>query len=254
MDKVRLFFGDYVKWFPEEWKWELADEESRKLYMKFRARRGDMYHGGDKTPFFDSIEKDANQFGRTHVEFTDIFGIRWEGTKGLHRYVGDADYEQHMYYRDSDGDCDGDEDGICVSDEVTADKLPYGYAKLSHMGVLEFVDVADVVDVDYRYVVENHLFKDSSAVLSYNGPLRGDEDCGDFKDTLRVWDIHGIAKGLKNYKPDLYRKFLAKVDEHFKALQNSKREEERVFAPTDGNGKFLTASEYFDGCFGPDGD
>lgn len=253
MDRVRLYFQDYCKWFPEEWRWEFADEESRKLYMKFRARKGSMYRDVDKMPFFESIERDANQFNFRCARFTDIFGIRWNGTKGNRRYVGDADYEQHMYYYDVDDTGDDElDDDIRVSECVTATTMPDGYARLNHYGVLEFVDVADVVDMNYTYVMESHLFKDSSVILSYKGPLDGTEEFSDYRNVLRVWDIYGIAAGLKEFKPDLYGKFLSQVDEHFQRLQHSDREEEREFAPSEGEGKnfrYLTAKEHFERFF-----
>ena len=160
MGTIRQYFQNYVKWFPEEWEWELADgNDNRELYMRFRARKCSHYRDCDKTPYFDSIEKDANQFGRSHVEFIDIFGIRWVGQKGRHRYVGDSDYDQHMYYWDEDDD--GYEEGeACVSDEVTASEVPQGYAELSHRGVKHYIYMDGVVDIEYRYIVENHLFKE----------------------------------------------------------------------------------------------
>ena len=186
---VKLYFQDYVKWFPERWEWDIADEESRKLYMEFRARRCTMSEDHDKVPYFDSIEKDANQFDMREVEFTDIFGIRWKGKKGVHRYAGDADYAVHMYYWDPEEE--DDEMSPCVSDEVTADKIPEGYAEIYHNGVKEFIDAEDIVDFEYRYIVENHLFKDSYVVISYGDPIpprgvwdtdKSDEDYDAFYD------------------------------------------------------------------------
>lgn len=247
MDTIKQYFQDYVKWFPEEWNWELCPgEENRELYMKFRARKCSRYHDNDKTPYFDSIEKDAGQFGRTHVVFTDIFGIKWEGNKGRHRMVGDADYEQHMYYWDEDDEY-GEEDGeASVSDEVTAAEVPAGYTETSTRGIKHYIYMEGVVDMEYKFIIENHLFKDSYVILSYKDPITKGDEWNESNDILRVWDIHGIARGLKKFKPELYKKFLAQVDEHFKALQDSKRDEERAFAPTDKDGKFITAAEYFD--------
>ncbi len=245
--RIKLYFQDYVKWFPERWEWDILDEESRKLYMKFRARKSSMYRDNDLVPYFDSIEKDANQFDMDEVVFTDIFGIRWKGKKGVHRYAGDSDYDAHMYYYDPDEE--DDEAAPCVSDEVTADKVPDGYAEIYHNGVKEFIDAEDIVDIEYRYVVENHLFKDSYVVVSYGDPIppRGIWDTPK-SSNINVWDIHNLAKLLKKFKPELYKKFLTQVDEHFKGLQESKRDEEREFAPTGDDGKFLTAAEYFDSC------
>ena len=251
MSKIKQYFQDYIRYFPEEWSWDLADgEENRELYMKFRARKSGMHSDNDKHPFFDSIEKDANQFDRHHVEFTDIFGIKWKGKKGRHRYVGDADYEQHMYYwPDKDDDEYIDEDVAAVSEDVTSAEPPQGYARLEHRGVLNYVLMDDVVDIKYKFIVENHLFKDSYVILSYKDKLPQDNGTMmDYEDEniLLTWDIHGMAKALKAFKPKLYKKFLTQVDKHFKALQKSKYEEERSFAPTDKKGNFLTAEEYFD--------
>ena len=251
MSKIKQYFQDYVKWFPEEWTWELADEESRQLYMKFRARKASRYSDNDLHPFFDSIEKDANQFGLDWVGFTDIFGIRWHGKKGRHRHVGDVDYEQHMYYWPDKNDDDYDDfaecDNACVSEDVTAAKVPDGYAPLHHHGTLYYILMDDVVDIDYRWILENHLFKDSSVVLSYKDPLtKNSASYDDDGNIVRVWDIYGIAAALKQFKPELYEKFLVQVDEHLKALQESKREEEREFAPVGKDGKFLSAREVFE--------
>ena len=123
MKSIRRYFQDYAKYFPEEWEWNLSeDADSRERYMRCRARKGSLYHDADKTPFFDSIEKDANQFGLIKVEFIDFFGIKWKGEKGRFRYVGDADYDQHLYYVDPEEEDDkskfvkwGDGETISVS-------------------------------------------------------------------------------------------------------------------------------------------
>lgn len=241
--KIRRYYSDYIKWFPEEWSWEIADEESRKLYMKYRARRD-----GDKIPFFNSIELDANQFDLTNVEFTDIFGITWAGKKGCHHLAGAPDYECHMYYDDSDTEDDNDDTGPLVSEVVTIDNMPDGYAKLTrNYGIIEYIEMTGVIDIKYHYIVENHLFKDSYVSLSYSNKIpEGNFDWvyANNNDVITVWDIYGIAKALKEYKPDLYEKFLKEVDEHLVKLQNSEDGIIRSFAPME-NGKFLTARELF---------
>ena len=238
--KIRRYYSNYIKWFPEEWFWEIADEESRKLYMKYRARRDN-----DKMPVFDSIESDANQFDLTHVEFTDIFGIKWKGTKGTHHLVGSPDYEWHMYYDDPDAEIDEIAEPL-VSDIVTVDAIPDGYAKtIRNCGIIEYIEMTDVIDVKYHYIVENHLFKDSYVSLSYNGKISNESWIhSENNDIIVVWDIYGIAKALKEYKPKLYEKFLTEVDEHLMKLQNSEDGIIRSFAPME-NGKFLTARELF---------
>ena len=249
MKNIRRYFQDYAKYFPEEWDWNLSeDADSREKYMKFRARKGTLYRDTDKIPFFDSIEKDANQFGLHIIEFTDFFGIKWRGEKGRFRYVGDSDYEQHLYFVDPD-ESDDEESSISVSTEYTVSNPPKGFGLVERRGVKEFVDVANAVDIRYAYIVENHLFKDSCVTLSYDKPIAEEDTYGDLNDGAETtFDIHGIAKALRDLRPDLYKKFLESVQKHFEALQKSDREEERVYAP-EKDGKFLTAEEYFNEYF-----
>lgn len=248
MKPIKRYFQDYTKYFPEEWDWELSpDKESRERYMRFRARKGTLYKDKDLGPFFDSIEKDANQFGLRIIEFTDFFGIKWKGEKGRFRYVGDADYDQHLYYSDPGPDeTDDGKEGICVSDVYTVSNPPKGFGLVERRGVKEWIDVEDAIDIRYNYIVENHLFKDSWVVLSYDKPIT--DTYGDNCESELTFDIHGIAKALHDMKPELYKKLLEGVNEHFKKLQESDRQEERDFAP-EKDGKFLTAEEYFDEYF-----
>lgn len=248
MKQIRRYFQDYAKYFHDEWEWSLSeDKESRENYMRFRARKGSLYSDKDMTPFFDSIERDANRFRLSRIEFTDFFGIRWVGEKGRFRYVGDADYEQHLYYADPDeGD---DEDAICISTDYTVSDPPKGFAEVERRGVKEFVDVANAIDIRYNYIVENHLFKDSCVVLSYDKQIAEDDRYGDKCESETTYDIIGIAKALKDMRPDLYKRLLASVQEHFEALQKSDRAEEREYAPVDDDGKFKTAEQYFDYIF-----
>ena len=67
--EIRRYFNDYFKWFPEKWSWKLKDiEGNSQKYMKYRARKCSAYKDNDLYPFFDSIEKDANQFDMKNVE------------------------------------------------------------------------------------------------------------------------------------------------------------------------------------------
>lgn len=249
MKPIKRYFQDYTKYFPEEWDWELSpDKESRERYMRFRARKGTLYKDKDLGPFFDSIEKDANQFGLRIIEFTDFFGIKWKGEKGRFRYVGDADYDQHLYYSDPDETDDDGENGIFVSDEYTVSNPPKGFGLVERRGVKEWIDVENAIDLRYNFIVENHLFKDSCVVLSYDKPIPDSDTYGDNCESELTFDIHGIAKSLHDMKPELYKKLLEGVNEHFKKLQESDRQEERDFAP-EKDGKFLTAEEYFDEYF-----
>jgi hypothetical protein len=105
---IHEYVDDYIKYFPERWQWSLKDSEEQKtLYMRTRARRSDRY-GSDKDllPDFYSIERDANQFEFTRVEWTDFFGLVWEGRKGLNARVGAPNYQGNLYYYDSDDSFD----------------------------------------------------------------------------------------------------------------------------------------------------
>lgn len=249
MKAIRRYFQDYTKYFPEEWDWELSqDDESRKRYMQFRARKGTLHSDKDLVPFFDSVEKDANQFGLHRIGFTDFFGIKWVGKKGRFRYVGDADYDQHLYYPNPEEPEDDADNRVCVSDEYTVSNPPKGFGLVERRGVKEWIDVENAIDLRYNYIVENHLFKDSFVVLSYDKPIANTDTYGDKCDSEMTFDIHGIAKALRDMKPELYKKLLDGVNEHFKKLQESERQEERDFAP-EKDGKFLTAEEYFDDWF-----
>ena len=67
MCEVHEFMSAYPYYDESKWRWEIVNpNEGNKLFMRYRARKG---VGKDKIPFFDSIEKDANQFeiGRAHV-------------------------------------------------------------------------------------------------------------------------------------------------------------------------------------------
>ena len=180
---------------------------------------------------FSSIERDAAQFGLNLVEWTDFFGLVWQGKKGVHEYVGAPNYEGSLYYYDSDEEY-GDP-GYCVSDEYDGyhNQPPVEiFTRVKQRGVNHWVDTANVVDVRYKYIVENHLFKDTHIDLIY-------EDGG----TNTVYSeykelIHGL---LQHGKEELVKKIFDTMDEHFAKLRDSKREEERKFYP----GK--TAEELF---------
>ena len=74
------------------------------LYLKTRARRCKRYDGTnyDLLPDFSSIERDAAQFGLNHVEWTDFFGLVWEGKKGVSALAGAPDYKGSLYYYNPD--------------------------------------------------------------------------------------------------------------------------------------------------------
>jgi hypothetical protein len=177
--EIRRYFNDYYKWFPEKWSWKLKDiEGNSQKYMKYRARKCSAYKDNDLYPFFDSIEKDANQFDMKNVEFTDIFGIVWCGKKGIHRSVGDADYDQHLYYIPNEDEY-YEEGEVEVSDEWTQNKLPEGFDK---NGCYDYIDIKNIKNLEYHWILENHLFKDSSVTITYDDTeLKKDKRSYDYK-------------------------------------------------------------------------
>ena len=236
---IRVYKSNYVRYFPEEWRWSLKDtDEDLKLYRKYRMRRsGPLYKDNDKYPFFDSIEKDANQFGFSRVEFTDIFGMHWVGEKGFHHYVGDPDYDQHLYYWDEEDEM------MAVSDEYTQKNIPEGFAKI---GNYSYYDIINIVDLKYHWFLENHLFKDSSVMVSYDPAVKLLEDRWEesYPEDADIENIYGeivdLAIALMDFgKTYLYRKLCEEVDVHLLALKDSPKSDEREFWP----GK--SADEYF---------
>lgn len=87
-----------------------------------------------------------------------------------------------------------------------------------------------VVDIRYKYIVDNHLFKDTYIELIY-----------DDGEVIRVWsDYQELITGLlKCGKEELVKIVLESMNEHFLKLRDSDREEIREFYP----GK--TAEEMF---------
>lgn len=254
---IKRYFRTYLKWYPDEWHWELADDDlSRERYMKFRARKSSSRYSRneDIVPDFTMVEKDANRFRLDDVEVTDIFGIIWHGTKGVHRYADDADYEQHLYFNVPEGDEDyysydeDDDSPVAVSSEYTMNNPPPAdtYITLDDCEG-KWIDGKDIVDVEYKWIKENHLLKDSRIVVTYDGPIvykdntLGWEDIAN-KDYECVYgyEIIPFVLGLQRLgREDLLKKIIPEVDKHFKALETSDREEEREFWPK------CSAEEYF---------
>ena len=240
---IRTYFSKYSRYNPNKWIWRPytyvyscsfeEQKEWNELYLKFRARR----NGEDKTiPDFTSIEKDAEQFGKREVTFTDIFGLKWTGRKGVEEEVGEPDYEGHLYYWDED-----DEEDASISDYDNYDNPPdpqiyhkfkVGYPRWRD----EYIDIANIDNIEYHFVVENHLFKDSRIGIHYKGEP---------EDTwLPIFDCHDFVEfvfALKKFgKNDLLKKLYSQVDKHFEGLKNSEREDEREYWPG------CTAEEFFD--------
>lgn len=214
MKDIRVYFKDYAKYNDHKWSWRINQEDSD-LYMKYRARKSDKYNiNKDLEPIFDSIEKDADRFNLCEITYTDFFGIRWNGKKGTFEWAGDPDYEQHLYYFDDEYE------EYCVSDEYTQDNIPEGF---EHLDVNRYYDVKNVKDIKYSFIVENHLFKDSSVELIY----------GPDGDSETVYsNITDVALALLKYgKTDLYKKLCEEVDKHFKQLKNSNSKDISSYYP-----------------------
>lgn len=233
--RIREYVDNYSKYFPELWRWNLSQSpEQSELYMKTRARRTKtVYENADLLPDFYSIERDANQFGFDHVKWTDFFGLEWEGKKGNFAMVGAPNYRGSLYYY-SDDDNDYDESRYHISEEFDAysnqppDKV---YTKVAWRGINHWIDTVDACDINYKYIVDNHLFKDTHIDLKYKDG-----------ETVTVYgEYDALIKGLaKQGKKRLIEKVLKSMNEHFIKLRDSEDEEIRKFYP----GK--TAEEMFE--------
>lgn len=230
---IREYVDDYVEYFPERWRWRLKNSnEQNTRYLKTRARRSKgIYQNNDLLPDFYSIERDAAQFGLCSVEWTDFFGLTWEGEKGMNAYVGAPDYKGSLYYYDPDDEYD--EPGYRISEcyDAYEHQPPIdSYTRVTWRGVHRWIDTKNVVDVKYSYIVENHLFKDTHIDLIY----KDGEKLTVYSDYTDL--INGL---LRHGKKSLVEKVFKTMNEHFIKLRDSDREEERQFYP----GK--TAEEMF---------
>jgi len=230
---IREFFDDYCKYYPNRWSWSLSNDDGQNdLYLRTRARKSDhWYKNKDLLPDFYSIERDADQFGLCRVKWTDFFGLIWEGEKGTLAMVGAPDYNGSLYYYDENDEYS--DDGYCISDEYDSYKnTPPNdiYTKVNWRSVNHWIDTANVCDVKYKYIVNNHLFKDTYIKLNY-------ED----GESITVYDDYQklISGMLGQGKKSLVNQILDGMNEHFIKLRDSDREEERNFFP----GK--TAEEMF---------
>ena len=225
MGAIHEYMSAYPYYDENKWSWSVENpNKDNALFMRYRARKGKNYRNMDKLPFFDSIEKDANQFGMRSCTFTDIFGITWKGTKGCHMISDDPDYEQHLYYYDNETE------GYLVSDEYTQGSPPQDFVLLQSPHWTSWVDVKNIKSIEYKWMKDNnHLFKDSRFTVTYNDG-----------DITTFYDVHGVMLGLRHKRPDLYELMLSEIEKHFENLRDNKREEVRDFWP----GK--SAKEYFD--------
>lgn len=231
---IREYVNDYVKYYPERWRWSLKNpNEQNERYLQTRARRsldnwGTNY---DLLPDFYSIERDAAQFDFRHVEWTDFFGLTWEGEKGVHAMAGAPNYQGNLYYYVEDEDYF--EARYCVSDVFDAynNQPPSDiYSKIQWSGIIHWIDTANACDIRYKYIVNNHLFKDTYVELIY-------ED----GESQRVYDDYKpLIDGLyRQNRMDLIGKVLDAMNEHFIKLRDSESEEIRKFYPN------KTAEEMF---------
>lgn len=233
---IRRYVSKYLKWFPEKWSWKPgslefdnqmeAQQNWNDLYLKTRARKTEDISVPDIV--FRAMELDAEQFGKTTAKFTDICGLTWVGEKGTQELVGPPDYEGHLYYFNPDSDY-SDEPGYVISEYYSDEEHPPMdvYAKLKE----DWIDIANITDINYKYFVENHLFKDSIITIYYS----------EFE-SERIYDYdfsYFITALVKFKKFDLLKKLMNSINEHFEALKNSEREEDREYYPN------VTSWEYF---------
>lgn len=224
---IHEYMSAYPYYDENKWCWSIENpRKDNSLYMRYRARKDVNRRNMDKMPFFDSIEKDANQFGMQSCTFTDIFGITWKGKKGCHMVSDDPDYEQHLYYYDEGSD------EYLVSDEYTQDSPPPDFIKLRNPRWDMWVDAKGIKTLSYTWIKDNnHLFKDSAFYAEYEDGSK-----------LSVYDVIGLMCGLKRIRPDLYDSILPEIELHFENLRDNEHSEIREFWPG------MSAREFFDKC------
>jgi hypothetical protein len=234
---IRKYYDSYVKYFPEKWEWRpyvgTPEEQSEwnKIYLATRARKSKSFYKNDdlSIPDFYSLERDAEQFELDYYEFTDTFGLKWEGRKGIYKLVGAPDYEGHLYYDSFDGE------DVEISEYNDNDNPPdpdvYQCFDSSYHSRREWIDIKNIVAATYHYVVENHLFKDTYIDIAYG---EGQHE--------RIYEDHYrtfINALTKFNKLEILQNIFTAMDEHFEKLKNSDREDERAYWPG------MKANEYF---------
>lgn len=238
---IRKYYDSYVKYFPEKWEWRpyvgTPEEQTEwnEIYLATRARKSKSLYKNDdlNPPDFYSLERDAEQFGLDQYEFTDTFGLKWEGRKGVYKLVGAPDYEGHLYYDSSTGE-DGED--VEISDYNDNDNPPdpdvyQCFVDGSYRSRREWIDIKNLVTATYHYVVENHLFKDTYIDLAYG---EGQHE--------RIYEDHYktfISALTKFNKLEILQNVFTTMDEHFEKLKNSDREDEKAYWPG------MKANEYF---------
>ena len=237
MKEIRRYYSSYNHYNHNKWSWEplpyhrcSEDQgEWNKRFLATRARYSiDCKNEDLLMPDYHSLERDAEQFGLKEYTFTDTFGLSWYGKKGVFEKVGLPDYEGHLYYCDECSDY-ANEDGYVISDEYSMRNPPSEeiYERFGN----DWLDIKNIVDIRYYYIVENHLFKDSRIDILYD----------DKEENIFDTDFRTFVKALKKFgKTEVFEKLMKSINEHFDALKNSDREEERAFYPD------CTAEEYFE--------
>lgn len=232
MERIHSYIEKYTSYVPDEWYWRL-NEDDVELFNKYRRR----YDGDDIMPDFSSIEKDAVKLGFNRCEFKDIVGIRWIGRKGTYRLIGSPDAIGSLYCNNFDEDyydCKfGVSEKYAMSNKnLESDALNDGYIMYSSVrnGTV-LIDVKNIKEIEYKYVVNNHLFKDTNIQIKYED---GCTEC--------IFDYSGYGKlinWLRENNIQMLKDLLAKINEHFEKLKNSESDDIRSFWPG------MTAEEYF---------
>lgn len=146
-------------------------------------------------------------------------------------YAGAPNYQGSLYYYDPE---ERDEEPY-ISDlyDAYSNQPPKDtYTRVEYRGIKRWVDTAHVCDIKYKYIVNNHLFKDTHIELIY-------ED-GEIITIYGDSGYHDIIAALRRHgKDELVSKVLRDMNEHFIKLRDSENDDIRAYYP----GK--TAEEMF---------
>lgn len=235
---IHEYIDSYTIYDPDKWLWSVKQtSENFELYRKFRMRRShkkeDYYSNVDVMPDFTSIEKEANTFNMRSVEWTDIFGICWEGKRGSYVNVGPPDYQGHLYYFDTEEE---QYDVTYEYDSWENKPDPDVFIELQGNGI-RYIDIKNIKSITYKWIAWNHLFKDTHFELEYEGEEDNDNR------VVYVWynnDYKKFLHALKAMRPDLLPDVIKSIDEHFDAYLSPMNKEYASYHP----GK--TATEYFE--------
>jgi hypothetical protein len=216
---ITNYYNTYRRFDPSVWTWKCENES----FFRYRGRPE-----GNILPDFHDVERDADRFNMKNVHFVDIFGLTWCGEKGGLVNVGSPDYEGHLYY---DKFISGNYEYIrCVSEKYTIYNPPENYISIIDHGVKIWVNYKDIIDAEYMYILNNHLFKDSRLQLRYNCQV------------YNVYEIDTFVKVLINklgLDNQIVAKILNRIDKHFLDLKNSNDPAIKKFWPG------MTSIEFF---------